>query len=290
MFTPPVSMLSRSVNTWCLQSAVHWCLVRMLGALAKYFQDVSVLRRLLFAAVFLSPELPMFWEVVVEFATAGKITKGSVTPDQVRALIENIQALNAAAFEGDDILQKELIFLKIPGKKPLGIPLIGPSSSCLLCGCKLQLRKDRHASVVIYDTKYGTISGAHFHKFCPSRTCSFTQYYGYHSTNNKMMFNSEWRSLPYFISSRDTAFSLDILTQLDANLMIGQISFKQQADIYNYTHGYTTLVEQKSCQGMFGFLLHFIENIMLKFGLSIYFLICTVYSNDLDPRQCMDRR
>ena len=109
------------MNTRCLQdwkSTVHWYLVKMLGVLAKYFQDVSVLRRLLFAAVFLSPELPMFWEVVVEFATAGKVTKGSVTPDQVRALIENIQALNAAAFEGDDNLQKELIFLKIPGKKP----------------------------------------------------------------------------------------------------------------------------------------------------------------------------
>ena len=95
MFTPPMSMLSRSVNTWCLQdlkSAVHWCLVRTLGVLAKYFQDVSVLRRLLFAAVFLSPELPMFWEVVVEFATAGKVSKDSVTPDQVRALIENIQS------------------------------------------------------------------------------------------------------------------------------------------------------------------------------------------------------
>ena len=243
MFTPLVSMLSRSVNTWCLQdlkSAVHWYLVKMLGVLAKYFQDVSVLRRLLFAAVFLSPELPMFWEVVVEFATAGKVTKGSVTPDQVRALIENIQALNAAAFEGDDMLQKELIFLKIPGKKPLGIPLISPSSSCLHCGCQLQLRKDRHAPVVIYDTKYGTIPGAHFHKFCPRQTCSFTQYYGYYSTENRIMFNAEWRSLPYFISSRDTAFSLDILTQLDANIMIGQISFKQQADIYNYTHGYNT--------------------------------------------------
>ena len=51
----------------------------------------------------------MFWEVVVEFATAGKVTKGSVTPDQVRALIESIQALNAAAFKGNDMLQKELI-------------------------------------------------------------------------------------------------------------------------------------------------------------------------------------
>ena len=137
-------------------------------------------------------------------------------------------------------MQKKLIFLKIPGKKPLGIPLISPSPTCLHCGRQLQLRKDRHAPVVIYDTKYGTIPGAHFHKFCPSRTCSFTQYYGYYSTENRIMFNAEWRSLPYFISSRDTAFSLDILTQLDANIMIGQISFKQQADIYNYTHSYHT--------------------------------------------------
>jgi len=65
----------------------------MLGVLAKYFKDVSVLRRLLFAAVFLSPELPMFWEVVVEFATGGKVSKASVTPDQVRAMVENLQAL-----------------------------------------------------------------------------------------------------------------------------------------------------------------------------------------------------
>ena len=52
----------------------------MLGVLAKYFQDITVLRRLLLAVVFLSPELPMFWAVVLEFATEGKIQKSSVTP------------------------------------------------------------------------------------------------------------------------------------------------------------------------------------------------------------------
>ena len=35
----------------------------MLGVLAKYIQDVSVVRRLLFAVVFLSPDLPMYWQV-----------------------------------------------------------------------------------------------------------------------------------------------------------------------------------------------------------------------------------
>ena len=59
--------------------------------------------------------------------------------------------------------------------------------------------KDRH--VVIYDTKYGTISGAHFHKFWLSWICSFTQHYAHYSTENRIMFNTEWRSLPYLISS-----------------------------------------------------------------------------------------
>ena len=82
----------------------------MLGVLAKYIQDVSVLQRLLFAAVFLSPELPMFWGVVVEFATAGEVSKSSITPEQAKVLIENIQALNVAAFQTEHALQKELYF------------------------------------------------------------------------------------------------------------------------------------------------------------------------------------
>ena len=65
----------------------------MLGVLSKYFQDTSVLA---FCSCFLSPELPMYWGVVLEFTTAGKIQKTSITPDQVKAIV---QALNSAAFE-----------------------------------------------------------------------------------------------------------------------------------------------------------------------------------------------
>ena len=213
----------------------------MLGVLAKYIQDVSVVRRLLFAVVFLTPDLPMYWGVVIEFATAGKVSRSSVTPDQVKALVENIETLDATAFQTDHTLQREMIFLTITGKKPLGIPLISPCTSCLLCGSKLQLRKDRHAPVVIYDMKHGTVPGAHFSKFCPKRTCSFIQYYGYYSSLNKVMFNPDWNSLEYFLSSRDTGFSLEILRQMDANTMIGHLSFKQQASIYNYTNGYQNM-------------------------------------------------
>ena len=86
----------------------------MLEIIAKYIQDVSVLRRLLIAAVFLPPQLPQFWGLVVEFATAGNASKSLVTPEQVRVLTENIQTLNAAAFETDEDLFKQLVKLEIP--------------------------------------------------------------------------------------------------------------------------------------------------------------------------------
>ena len=130
-------------------------LAAMLSVLAKHIKDVSVLRRLLLAAVFLSPELPAFWAVVLEFATQGEISKCSVTPEQIQTLTENIQVLNASAFKPDCELQKELVSMDIPGKKPLGVVLISPTSSCVYCGSQLQLRKDRHAPVVLYDNKLG---------------------------------------------------------------------------------------------------------------------------------------
>ena len=44
--------------------------------------------------------------------------------------------------------------------------------------------------------------------------------------------------LSYFISSRETAFEMSMLTKLDADILIGVMSYKQSADIYNYIHGY----------------------------------------------------
>ena len=212
----------------------------MLGVLAKYFEDVCVLRRLLFAVVFLSPELPMFWGVVVEFATAGRVSKLSVTPEQVKAIVENIHALNSAAFDTDLLLQREIILLNIPGKKPLGYILISNLKICEKCGSPLQVRKDRHSSVTIYDARLGTIPGAHFHKICQNLNCNVIQHYGYYTAGGNVVINCGWESLLYFPSSRDTFFSLDILQQADAHVLIGQLSFKQQAEIYNYRHQYTS--------------------------------------------------
>ena len=155
----------------------------MLGVLAKYISDVSVLRRLLLAVASLNPELPAFWEVVIVFATEGKVSRCSLTPEEMKAITENIQVLHASAFQPDCKLQQELISLHLPGKKPLGVVLISPESVCVICGGQIQLKKDRHTSIVFYDANLGAIPGAHYYKFCPKQSCSFTQYYGYYSIN-----------------------------------------------------------------------------------------------------------
>ena len=82
------------------------------------------MRRLLFAVVFLSQDVPNFWEIVLEFATAGKVEKSSISKEQIQALVENIKAVNLSAFEIDHSLQKEVIFLQVDGLKPLGIPAV----------------------------------------------------------------------------------------------------------------------------------------------------------------------
>ena len=54
--------------------------------------------------VFLSPELPAFWAVVIEFATERNVSRCSVTAEQIQAITENIQALNSSAFQPDSKL------------------------------------------------------------------------------------------------------------------------------------------------------------------------------------------
>ena len=208
----------------------------MLGVIAKYIQDVSVLRRLMFAVMFLPPELPDLWNVAIQFATCGKInSKNSMTEEQTKALMENLQELNATAFDSDRILFKHIIAFEIAGK-PLGVPLISSNNVCLQCMGELTLRKDRFAAVVIYDDTTGTIPGSHFHKYCRNQSCSFVQYYGYYSQNSKVSYNQGWIDLPYFVSSRETVFSIELLKQMDAEILIGEVSFQQRADIYNYIH------------------------------------------------------
>ena len=157
-------------------------------------------------------------------------------------LLENLQELNCVAFKTDTQLLKELVEFPLSNNKPIGLVLISDHKNCLSCNAKLLIRRDRPATVIVYTDSMGSVIGSHFHKYCSNINCHFVQYYGYNSSgeSNKVYYNQKWKSLPYFVSSRETVFSLSLLNCFNAEILLGQMSFKQCADVYNHINGYDT--------------------------------------------------
>lgn len=95
----------------------------------------------------------------------------------------------------------------------------------------------------------GTVWVTQFYKYCQNyqKGCKFTQYYGYHNLGNrKVQYNDTWMSLPYFVSTQETGFEMSLLKRFDLELLIGQLSYKQKADIYNVYEGYDTTKKTSS--------------------------------------------
>ena len=104
-------------------------------------------------------EVPNFWGIVVEFATACKVQRNS---DTAAALIDNDnnRSFDEHAFESDVALVRELISWTpsmTGNSKPLGLILISPVSSCILYGQRLTLGRDQPSSITVY---YDDISWA----------------------------------------------------------------------------------------------------------------------------------
>lgn len=206
----------------------------MLGIISKYLDNVTILRRLLFAVMFLPNDLPEFWKIVLEFATFGE-DSCSINEAEGKLIMENLWELNQAAFLSDETLKKQFLDHEFNGKM-IGMPLISMSTTCLKCEAKLAIRTDRSAPLIIYDDHIGTILGCHYHKTCSNAQCSYVQYYGYFSYHGHIYFNEDWQQHDYFVSSRETAFQMDFLMRLKADVLIGHISFQQRAEMYNYVH------------------------------------------------------
>ena len=105
----------------------------MLEVIATYLKDMSVLRKLLFAATHLPPDLPNLWGIAVEFATAGKVSCNDTDVKTAKSLLENIEVFDRKALKKDTCLLKELIeWVPTPATKPLGIVLVS-NKVCVLC-------------------------------------------------------------------------------------------------------------------------------------------------------------
>ena len=211
----------------------------MLEVIATYLKDVSVLRKLLFAATHLPPDLPNLWGIAVEFATTGKV-KRNINAKTARSLIDNIEAFDREALKKDDRLLKELVEWKpTSATKPLGIVLVSEKKVCVLCKRELVICKDRPSYITVYDIQVGPAPGTHFHKICPSEVYCLTQYYGSYSTGgakSQIYYDSDWAMNAYFISSSLTAYSMSLIRQVDSQVLIGQLSYMQISDIFNHVH------------------------------------------------------
>jgi hypothetical protein len=206
-------------------------------------KDLGVIRRAVFASMYLPQECPNYWSLVSEFATSNSSKIDHIT---MKAIIENLQLLNAKAFSSESELTEEIQKLQIRDQ-PLGIVLVSSNDKCGICHEELLIRKDRPSHVVVYTELYGTVAGTHYHKYCKNKRCSFRQYFGYHSEGEQSVtfYDSNWAQLPYFISSNETAFDIKMIAKFDGELLLGQISYNQKAEIYNYCNNYE--VEPKKC-------------------------------------------
>jgi hypothetical protein len=160
--------------------------------------------------------------------------------------MENLQMLDNDAFRMDQQLLQELLVSVDKQNMPLGIILISPNTLCMKCGGNLTIRGDRYSKLALYTEAMGTVLARHYYKYC-RKGCRFSQHYGYYSVDDrKYYYNTNWAELPYFVSSQETAFELQMIQKFDVELLIGQVSYKQKAEIYNLHHGYEQIAKINS--------------------------------------------
>ena len=214
----------------------------MLAEASNLCSDVSVIRRLSFAAINIHKDTPNYWEIVTKFGFRTSSSSVSPCSEKVKVFMENVEYLDGHAFDHDSDMLRELLQQEGFQGHLLGIVLISSNSTCGACGGQLLLRADRPSFPIIYSDKLGTVCGTHFRKYCKNNHtgCSFTQHYGYHmnGSNSEMVYDHDCLDLPFFLSSNSTGFETKMLCNLTAEILLSQMAYRQRAEIYNYVHGY----------------------------------------------------
>ena len=126
--------------------------------------DLGMLRRILFASVYLPKDLPEYWTVIAAFANAE--TTAKISPDIVKRMVENRQLLSPTAFNTDKEMMQEIHMLCPSSSQPIGVVLISPKAECKICRGKLIARKDCPSHLAVYTESFGTLVGTHYHKYC----------------------------------------------------------------------------------------------------------------------------
>ena len=209
-----------------------------------------VRRRLIFVSAALPKEYPLYWETVVKFATGDNpdVLEESFKR-KLQIALQNLRTIYPAAFISDRELAEELVHMQKRDRSgELGVVSISDKSSCFQCGNSLRLRSDRPSQVTIYSESVGTTVGMHYHKLCKNPKCKVVQHYGYVTSGLKSdaQYDDNWADLPYFVSSQETVFETEFLKKMDSELLIGQLSYNQKADIYNHYQCYDSFKKRNT--------------------------------------------
>ena len=146
-------------------------------------QDVTILRRILFASAYLPRDLPNYWLAIAHFASHGGL---SLEYQSVKIAVENLKSINEKSFSTDKQLSRELHELHTTSNpRSLGIVLVSSRANCILCGGKLLIRNDRGSHIMVY-----SLSGQLWVPITTNFAKSFgmdavRQYYGYSSQGSQ---------------------------------------------------------------------------------------------------------
>lgn len=206
--------------------------------LSKKIGDASICRRMVFATLFLPKDYPNYCKMVSNFEPKIEVNICCV-------LMENVEALSPELFVSDMKFIQEIVDMKLEptDNHPIGIVLISHVTVCLTCNSTMCTCSDRPNHLTLYTTNMGTIRATHYHKLCSNRKCKTIQFYEYTTTfgTNSLCYDEDYLSLLYFITSQETAFEMDFLHKFDAELLIGQISYLQKSEIFNYHNEYPSV-------------------------------------------------
>ena len=215
----------------------------MWSQISTVTKNISTFQRLSFTKRHIPEGTPKRWEIIIQFANDSQKEPETVTELQAKLLLENLEYMDANAFPADEKLFMELCCMKGFHEKPLGIVLLSDNKQCKSCNGKLLVRADRPSHLTLYSNTLGTVPATHFSLYCQNwrKGCSFVQCYGFSKANDDTTdrtYDINWKSLPYFVSTQQTAFDMNLLIRLDADVLIGQNTYNQLSDIYNEIHGY----------------------------------------------------
>ena len=111
---------------------------------APIASDLGLVRRIVFASVYLPKDTPDYWSKITAFATNNCEGSQDILPSTVKTMIENLQLLNDKAFCTDVEMMAEIHAFSPTGiSHPLGIVLVSSHTECHKCGGRLLVRGDR---------------------------------------------------------------------------------------------------------------------------------------------------